>query len=115
MYCVCVCASITIEYSTFQIDLVSEEEKETVKSRIRGINTNVEIIECTHGKVDPDLLLDIKGFDLPQVPRALLVHVCVRVCMDYYHLKLGHACMYAQCVSICVRYTHVLRYTHVAT
>jgi hypothetical protein len=50
-----------------QIDLVSEKEKTAVRARIQSINSAVEIIECTHSKVDPDKLLDIKGFDLEQV------------------------------------------------
>jgi G3E family GTPase len=50
-----------------QIDLVNEEEKANVRARIHGINSSVEIIECMHGRVDPDKLLDIKGFDLEEV------------------------------------------------
>jgi G3E family GTPase len=48
-------------------DLVSEEEREEVKRRIRSINAAASIIETTHAKVDLDAVLGINAFDLAKI------------------------------------------------
>jgi len=50
-----------------KVDLVTEEEKQNVRKRIKAINSNVEIIECVQSVVEPSLLLNIHGFDLDAV------------------------------------------------
>lgn len=50
-----------------KLDLITEEEKEVVKSRIHAINSSVEIIEASYSRVDPSLLLNIRGFSLDEV------------------------------------------------
>lgn len=48
-------------------DLVSKEELETVKSRVRAINSTVEMIESVQSVVPLDKILNIKGFNLKKV------------------------------------------------
>ena len=50
-----------------KMDLVTPEEAAAVKSQLRGINKEVEIIEATNSKVSPDLLFGINGFSLEKV------------------------------------------------
>jgi G3E family GTPase len=50
-----------------KMDLVTKEEAEHVQSRIHSINVSVEIIQTTHSKVDPALLLGKCSFSLERV------------------------------------------------
>jgi hypothetical protein len=95
-------ACLMFDRSKLQIDLVSEEEKANVRSRIHGINSSVEIIECTHGKVDPDLLLNIKGFDLQQVTHTR-ARACVCVCtFDPCVIRTFLYVLISMCVCVCM-------------
>ena len=48
-------------------DLVSQEELQTVKGRIKSINAPVKIFETTHSKVDLEEVLGIGAFELDKV------------------------------------------------
>eukprot|EP00882_Tetradesmus_deserticola_P012086 GHRQ01012803.1.p1 GENE.GHRQ01012803.1~~GHRQ01012803.1.p1 ORF type:complete len:226 (+),score=107.14 GHRQ01012803.1:32-709(+) len=48
-------------------DLVSSEEKTSIKSKVKAINKFAEIIECTYGRVPLDQLLGIQAFSLDRV------------------------------------------------
>lgn len=50
-----------------KIDLVTKEELEEVHREIRAINSEAEIIESEHSKVDPKRLLGIEAFRLNKV------------------------------------------------
>ncbi len=48
-------------------DLVTPEEVEQLKKKIKGINTVAKIFECQNGKIDLDLILNVEGFNLSRV------------------------------------------------
>lgn len=48
-------------------DLVSSEEVENIKTRIKSINGVAKMKESCFGKVDLDFILDVRGFDLNRI------------------------------------------------
>ncbi|PSC69152.1 cobalamin biosynthesis [Micractinium conductrix] len=50
-----------------KIDLVSEEEKQDVRQRLKAINGAAEIIECAQARCDLDRVLGIRAFDLERI------------------------------------------------
>eukprot|EP00519_Triparma_laevis_P014083 CAMPEP_0182494292 /NCGR_PEP_ID=MMETSP1321-20130603/3169_1 /TAXON_ID=91990 /ORGANISM="Bolidomonas sp., Strain RCC1657" /LENGTH=345 /DNA_ID=CAMNT_0024697329 /DNA_START=9 /DNA_END=1049 /DNA_ORIENTATION=- len=50
-----------------KIDLVTQEEKDAVIAKVRGINKLAEVIETTQSAVDLNRILGVKAFDLDRV------------------------------------------------
>jgi G3E family GTPase len=50
-----------------KLDLVTPDELANIKKRILAINSFAEIIETTHSNVDPNRLLNIRGFSIERV------------------------------------------------
>ena len=50
-----------------KIDLVTKEEVMQLKQRIKSINAVASIYEAEFGKIDLDLILDVKGFELSRI------------------------------------------------
>jgi G3E family GTPase len=48
-------------------DLVSAEQLQLVKDRIKGINSFAPMIDCEHAKIDLNFVLGIKAFNLQRV------------------------------------------------
>ena len=48
-------------------DLVSANELVHLRARIQSINAVAKMYECTYGKMNLDLILDVKGFDLSRI------------------------------------------------
>jgi len=50
-----------------KIDLVTEEEKENLKSKIKAINSFAPLIESQYGKINLDTILGINAFNLTKI------------------------------------------------
>jgi len=50
-----------------KVDLVSIDEKELVKTRLKAINRYADIVETQHSQIDLAVILNIKQFDLGRV------------------------------------------------
>ena len=48
-------------------DLVTSQEIEDLQTKIRSINAVAKIYECQYGKIDLNLILNVRGFDLSRV------------------------------------------------
>ena len=53
-----------------KIDLVSEQEKQQVRSVIRALQPNAKLLETSYGVVDPADILDTHAFKLEEAERA---------------------------------------------
>ncbi|MCR5032601.1 MAG: GTP-binding protein [Lachnospiraceae bacterium] len=76
-------------------DLLSREQLEEVKTGLRALQQEAEMIECVNGQVDLEVLLDREEFDFEEVEaysavqRALnnCEHEDVKACVDEYGIS----------------------------
>lgn len=76
-------------------DLLSEEQLEEVKSRLRNLQQEAEMIPCIHGEVDLEVLLDREDFDFDEVEASSSVqralnnceHDDEKACVDEYGIS----------------------------
>jgi len=78
-----------------KLDLVTEEEKATVRQEIRSINSFAQILECRHSKVDLEKVLALNSFSVERCieidPDFLLEEEDSGTCTDpHCHEDHGH-------------------------
>ena len=63
-----------------KIDLLNEEQLDEVKVGLRNIQQDAEIISCSHGDVDLDVILDREDFDFEEVEAFSAVQKALNKC-----------------------------------
>lgn len=61
-------------------DLLSEKQMEEVKTSLRNIQQEAEMIPCVHGEVDLDILLNREDFDFDEVLESSSVQRALNAC-----------------------------------